>query len=147
MIEHFTFWKVLIAYIISCFLSLMGGMDNMLYLLLVLICIDYLTGFFGAIIKGKLQANIMFKGIAKKLSLLLIVAMGFMLDTFLFNTQGVLHNGVVIFFCINESISILENSVIIGIKVPPQIRKMLYIYADQQHIDQPPNPQKNEATF
>ena len=132
MIEYFTFWKILIAYIISCFLSLLGGMDNMLYLLLVLISIDFTTGFIGAMIKGKLKASIMFKGIAKKFSILLIIAMGYMLDTYLFNTQGVLHSGTVIFFCINESISILENSVIIGIKIPPQIKQMLDIYQAQQ---------------
>lgn len=89
--------------------SFLGGMDKMLISLITMMVIDYVTGIIKAIYKKELSSSVGFKGILKKLLMLLMVGLSVTL-------QNVLPSGVplreitVLFFVANEGISVLENA-------------------------------------
>ena len=53
----------------------MGGMDGMLIALIVLMSLDYISGIMCAVIDKKLSSAIGFRGICKKVLILMLVAL------------------------------------------------------------------------
>ena len=103
---------------------LYGGMDNLMIALLCFICMDYLTGVLCAISKHELSSDVGFKGIARKVIILMLVAIGHHGDMVL-NLNGTLRDMVIIFYLANEGLSILENACILGLPVPNKLRAVL----------------------
>ena len=102
----------------------LGGMDQLLKMLIALIVIDYLTGVIKAICEKKLSSEIGAKGIAKKVFFLLIVAMSFVIESL--TTQALpLREIVIMFYAANEGISILENAAKIGVPFPRKLMEIL----------------------
>ncbi|MGV8905544.1 MAG: phage holin family protein [Acetobacterium sp.] len=104
---------------------LLGGYDGFLYTLLSFILIDYLTGVMVAIIKGQVSSEIGFKGILKKILILIMVAMGHLLDKNLFGGGDAIRTAVIFFYTANEGISILENLSGIGFPIPTKLKEVL----------------------
>lgn len=112
--------------IISAVLGyLFGKFDGLMYSLLTIICIDYLTGVICAVIKKELSSQIGFKGILKKVCILIIVSVSNIIDVNLLSNSRVLYSSVVAFYLVNESISILENVSLIGIPLPNKLKAVL----------------------
>ena len=63
------------------------GWDALITALLVLIAIDYITGVLAAGIQGKLSSSAGLKGIAKKVFILMIVALAVQMDA-VYPTDG-----------------------------------------------------------
>jgi toxin secretion/phage lysis holin len=104
---------------------LFGGLDSLMYALLTLIIIDYVTGVVSAIVNRTLSSNVGFKGILKKVSILTIVSLAQLIDTTMLSDSGVLRSSVIAFYIVNESISILENSSKFGIPLPKKLKQVL----------------------
>jgi toxin secretion/phage lysis holin len=104
---------------------LFGGLDGFLYALIMFVIADYFTGILAAGVQKKLSSEVGFKGIAKKVTIFVLVAIANMIDVNVIKTGNAARTAVVFFYISNEGISILENAAIIGLPIPEKIRKML----------------------
>lgn len=102
----------------------LGGLDQLLTALLVVIVLDYLTGILKAIHNRELSSEIGFKGIAKKVMCLLVVALAFVIENVTAHTLP-LREIVIMFFIANEGLSILENAAGAGLPVPQKLVEIL----------------------
>lgn len=77
--------------------------------LITVMCLDYLTGVIKAICEKKLSSSVGFKGILKKVLILLIVGLTVSLERIM-PAALPLRDMTVFFFVANEGFSILENT-------------------------------------
>ncbi len=103
----------------------MGGMDGMLYALIALVTVDYITGVFCAINERKLSSAVGFKGIARKITIFILVGVANILDVQILGQAGVIRAAVIFFYLSNEGISLLENATMLGLPVPDKLRNVL----------------------
>ena len=106
--------------ILTTFVYLLGGVDIALQSLLIVIVIDYLTGITSAIYNKELSSKVGFKGIIKKFSYLLVVALSVVIDNLL-GQSGLIRSLVIYFFVANDGLSILENMAEMNIKLPQKL--------------------------
>ncbi len=102
---------------------LLGGFDTMMITLLLFMVIDYISGIMCAIEKKELSSSVGFKGIFKKVMILLLVGVGNLLGTSV-GIEG-LRYIVISFYLANEGISIIENASILGLPIPEKIKDVL----------------------
>lgn len=103
----------------------LGGCDGFLYALLAFITLDYITGVMLAIVERKLSSEIGFKGIFKKVLILVMVAVGYILDSKIIGNGSAIRTAVIFFYISNEGISILENSSKLGLPIPEKLKAVL----------------------
>ncbi|MGX9706945.1 toxin secretion/phage lysis holin [Laceyella tengchongensis] len=104
----------------------MGGWSNSLKALLIFVVIDYVSGFFAACKEGKLSSQVGMMGITKKVMVFALIAVAHLIDTSLGN-QHLFLDGTVLFYLVNEVLSILENAGRMGLPIPPQLQKGIEI--------------------
>ena len=104
---------------------ILGGLDGFLYALIIFVVIDYITGLMAAIVERKLSSEIGFRGIFKKVLIFLLVAVGNIIDSNLIGTGSGVRTAVIFFYISNEGISIIENSVTIGLPVPQKLKNIM----------------------
>lgn len=116
--------KHLISDILSVILTttvyLLGGFDVALQSLLIVMVVDYLTGFASAIYNKNLSSKIGFKGILKKFSYLCVVALSVVIDN-LTGQNGLIRTLVIYFFVANDGLSIIENMAEMNVKLPQKL--------------------------
>lgn len=108
--------------------GLFGGWDAALGALVSCMAIDYITGLIVAGVfhkspksdAGGLESTAGWKGLARKAVTLLIVLVGHEMDVLL--GVSYIREAVVIGFCANEVISILENAGLMGMPIPEVLR-------------------------
>ena len=104
----------------------LGSIDAFIYTLLALIIADYISGVLRAGVERKLSSSVGFKGIAKKIVIFIVVGIANLCDVNLIKGDGTMIRTAIIFFYIaNEGLSILENTMAIGLPVPEKLREML----------------------
>jgi toxin secretion/phage lysis holin len=103
----------------------LGGLDGFIYALITFVVIDYLTGLMTAIVERKLSSEIGFRGIFKKVLIFLLAAVGNIIDKNLIGTGGAVRTAVIFFYISNEGISIIENSIRIGLPIPEKLKNVL----------------------
>jgi len=122
----------------------LGGWDAALQTLIIFMAVDYFTGLLVAAVfhksektvNGRLESRAGFKGLYRKGMTLVIVLVGSLLDEL--SGTDVIRNAVVIAYCINEAVSIVENAGIMGLPIPSIIRKALEVMnkkAEQQGVE------------
>lgn len=104
---------------------LWGGVDGLLYALIVFMILDYITGVIVAVTKHELSSEIGFKGIAKKVLIMALVAVGHILDEHILGGGAFCRSAVIGFYIANEGISILENAGELGIPLPKKLIAVL----------------------
>ena len=110
--------------IIGSFIGkLLGGYDMLLITLIIFVVMDYLTGVMKAIIEKKLSSSVGFKGIFKKILIFFLIVISVRIDLML-NDIGIRYI-VIMFYLINEAISILENAGKMGLPLPPKLNEIL----------------------
>lgn len=102
-----------------------GGMDGLIYALLVFVVADYITGVMCAIADKKLSSEVGFKGICKKVLIFVMVGIGHIMDTYLIGNGEVLRTAVIFFYCSNEGVSMLENAGHLGLPIPVKLKDIL----------------------
>lgn len=98
-----------------------GGLampSTQFYILLLLIVIDYLSGVLVALYEKKLRSSIGRKGILRKFGIIMCVVFCILIDSLQISGIPELEDLIILFFTINESISILENLSKIGVPLP-----------------------------
>ena len=104
---------------------LYGKADGLIYSLLAFIILDYVTGLTVACINKNLSSEVGFKGIAKKVVILLLVAVGNIVDIYIIGDGAACRSTVIGFYLANEGISILENAGNLGIPLPKKLVEVL----------------------
>ena len=113
--------------------NLVGGFDNLLTALIVCMVIDYFSGILVAAVfkkspkteSGALESNAGLKGLAKKIFILLIVAVAVQVDTVL--ESNFIRNAVILGFIANEVLSLIENGGLMGIPISPVLTNAIDI--------------------
>jgi len=128
--------------------SLFGGWDAALITLVIFMGIDYITGLVVAGVfhnsrkteSGALESRAGFKGLCRKGVTLLIVLVACRLDM-LINSNFV-RDAVVIAFCANEAISIIENAGLMGVPIPSVLVKAIEVL--RRKGEEPDGEEKKE---
>ena len=103
----------------------LGGLDGLLIALLVFVALDYVTGVMCAISDHKLSSAVGFRGICRKVLVLMLVGIGHILDVHVVETGSALRTAVICFYLSNEGISLLENASHLGLPVPDRLKTIL----------------------
>ena len=113
-----------LAVISTGLIYLLGGLDIAMTCLLIAIILDYVSGMLKAFITKQVSSKIGFKGILKKVSILLVVMLSVLIDRVTGET-GAIRTLVVYYFVANEGLSVLENLGQAGVPIPQSIKKAL----------------------
>ena len=103
----------------------LGGMDGLLTALLIFMVIDYITGLMCAVADKKLSSSVGFKGICKKVLIILLVGVAHVVDLHVVGTGNALRGAVVCFYLSNEGVSLLENAAHLGLPIPEKLKSVL----------------------
>lgn len=103
----------------------LGNMDGILYALVIFVILDYVTGVLYAVEEKKLSSAVGYEGIARKVTIFILVGIANILDSYILGQSGVLRAVVIFFYLSNEGISILENATQLGLPVPEKLRNVL----------------------
>ena len=103
----------------------LGGKDGLLYALLVLVILGYITGMITAIDRKRVCSSVGYKGIARKVLIFVLVGTANVVDVYILGKAGVLRATVIFFYISNEGISILENASYLGLPVPQKFQSVL----------------------
>ena len=122
--------------------SLLGGWSNGLCTLLTFMAVDYITGIISAAVfkkspktkSGALNSSVGFKGIFKKMGILFVVMLAYRIDITA-NTDFV-RNSVIIAYIANEFLSITENLALMGLYMPPSLKKAIDILQQKEGEDE-----------
>lgn len=141
MREVFVFIKVILTTVGTFFASMYGGWSAVLTLLVVLMLVDLVTGFSLAVINQEVSSRRMSVGIFRKFITFIMIFVGYYFDLALIECMGALPKlgGIVIsikvfmsvYFCFEETISVVENCANLGIPVPSWVRKLLCQVSDE----------------
>lgn len=104
-----------------------GGEDSAIKVILWAMVFDYISGIIKAIYVKNLSSKIGFKGIVKKIIILMIISAATKIDLLL-GTNLIKINVrfiTICFYVANEIISMLENVQTLGVKVPPFLFEIL----------------------
>lgn len=109
-----------------------GGMDGMMIALMVLMALDYVTGVMCAVIDKKLSSAVGFKGICKKVLILMLVGVAHIIDLHVVGTGSALRGAVICFYMSNEGLSLLENAAHVGLPIPDKLKDILSQLHDKE---------------
>ena len=102
-----------------------GGVDGLMTALLIFMVLDYITGLMCAIADKQLSSAVGFKGICKKVLILMLVGVAHIVDLHVVGTGDALRSAVVCFYLSNESVSMLENAAHLGLPIPDRMKDVL----------------------
>ena len=105
-----------------------GEFNGLIYALIAFVVIDYITGVLCAITERKLSSDVGFRGISKKIMIFAMVAVGNVLDVVFAGVEAdfsAIRAIIIIFYFINEGLSILENATRLGLPVPQKLKDTL----------------------
>ena len=103
----------------------LGGWDGLLSALVLFMVVEYLTQILIAVLNKKMSGEIGFCGIAKKMSIFFLVAMGNVIDVLIFQNENIIRTAVIFFYLSNEGITILENVETLGLPIPHKLKNIL----------------------
>lgn len=129
--------KVIVTGLFALITAWLGVLAAPLYILILLNMMDYATGFVAAPYRGEKRSSAVgFRGIAKKICMWLLVALGGVLDwlvAYAMDTIGIeipfhflVAALVAIWLICNEIVSILENIGDIGVELPPFLMRLVH---------------------
>ena len=105
---------------------LFGGWSAVLGVLLFFVILDYLTGVAAGGATGKLKSKIGLIGIARKVFIFAMVAVGHLVDGIL-GDGHIFRDTVAFFYIANELLSITENGGELGAPIPNVIKQAIEV--------------------
>lgn len=112
-----------------------GGVDGLLTALIIFMAIDYITGLMCAVADKKLSSAVGFKGICKKVLVILLVGVAHIVDLHVVGTGSALRSAVVCLYLSNEGVSLLENAAHLGLPIPGKLKSVLEQLHDRNDKD------------
>ncbi len=110
--------------ITTTLIYLFGGFDVALSCLVIAIALDYVSGIIKAFYTKQLSSKIGFKGLLKKIGILILVMVSVLVDRVAGNT-GAIRTLVIYYFVANEGLSIVENLAETNIPIPAVLKRAL----------------------
>lgn len=101
-----------------------GSYDKVMCTLVILMVLDYIAGVIKAVYTKSLSSEIGFKGLLKKIAMLVIVALANTIQNLMGGNIAV-REIVIMFYIANEGISILENAAVILPQMPEKLKDIL----------------------
>ena len=123
MLQLGTMWKTTVS-------ELQRPLDA----LILLVCLDYITGICVAVRERKLSSKIGSKGLATKVTIFAMVWLSVVVDQLLIGAELALSRITILFHCSNEMISICENAAKMGLPLPQKLTRHLQNL--QEHLDE-----------
>lgn len=125
--------------------GLFGGWSTGMITLLIFMAVDYITGLICAGVfkssakskSGGLESRAGWKGLCRKGVTILIVLVAYRLDLLI--GTNYIRDAVVIAFCANELISIVENCGLMGLPLPKPITKAIDVLKNKTEKDDEEN--------
>lgn len=119
-------WGAAVSLVGTAFCYVVGGWDKLIEALLIAMMIDYISGVLAAYINPMQQLNSQrgFRGICKKLMILLLVTLAHLID-FTTGQDLLIRSAVIWFFLGNEGLSIIENAAKAGLPIPTKLKTSL----------------------
>ena len=114
----------------------LGGVDELMWTLIAFIVVDYATGVMCAIVDKRLSSEVGFKGIFKKICILMMVGVANMIDVNVIGQGAVLRTAVIFFYLSNEGVSILENAGHLGLPIPNKLKSVLIQLRDKDEEEE-----------
>jgi len=102
-----------------------GGVDGLMTALIMFMVIDYITGIMCAVADKKLSSAVGFKGICKKVLIILLVGAAHIVDRHVVGAGSALRSAVMCFYLSNEGVSLLENAAHLGLPIPDKFKMVL----------------------
>jgi toxin secretion/phage lysis holin len=124
-------WKAFIAAGGTAAIYLWGGWDVVFTALVVLACMDYVTGWAAAWVHRRLSSDIGRRGIAKKVGMFVVVAVCNILDQLGGLGEPILRTVAIWWYLANEALSIVENLGEVGVPIPGRLRQALAVLRDK----------------
>lgn len=129
--------SVILSVIGGLIVEFLGGVDSLLIALVAFMVVDYITGLAVALIfhkskktdGGGASSKEGFKGIVKKVCILLLVGLAHEVDVLM--GADYIRAITVTFFIANEGLSVLENLGLMDIKYPTFLTRALEILRDK----------------
>ena len=121
--------KTMMAIILGRISMLLGGFDLMLSTMVGFMFTDYILGVYAAKVNNEVNSKIGYKGIARKIFMLVPIGLAYSLDVLL--KTDMLRNTAIVFYIANDGISILENLGKAGVKIPKKLRDALVQLNDE----------------
>lgn len=130
--------------------QLFGGWDTGLVTLVIMMAADYISGMVVAGVfkkskkstNGALESRAGFKGLCRKCLALLFVLVAYRLDLTL--QIDYVRDAVIIGFCANELVSLVENAGLMGVPLPAVIAKAIDILKGKVAKPQPDREELKE---
>jgi toxin secretion/phage lysis holin len=113
-----------VAVIFAGIAAIFGRWDGLLTALICMVVADYLTGVIAAAIAGKLDSSIGLKGILKKISIFVAIAIAAIADYVTGLHGNPLRTAACLFYIGNEGVSIVENLGRTGLPIPDALKKL-----------------------
>lgn len=126
VLECLNIWGSILSGSIGYYL---GGWDILLKAILIFMILDFLTGWLKAIFYKKLSSEVGAKGIIKKVVVFMIIGVANILQKML-GENIPLRETVIMFYCINEILSIIENAACF-VPIPGKLRQTLKQLQDE----------------
>lgn len=107
----------------SLLVYLFGAWDVALQVMIVAMCVDYISGVMAAKAEKNWSSKIGIRGIYKKAGMLLCIVIANMVDKV--TGADIVRNAIILFLIGNEGISILENLGRVGVPIAPRLLEVL----------------------
>lgn len=117
--------KIVLIMVQNIIRVVLGGWDGLLSALVLFMIVEYLTQILVAIRNKKVSSEIGFCGIAKKVTIIFLVAVGNVIDVLISQNGSIIRTSVIFFYLSNEGIVILENVAILGLPIPQKLKDIL----------------------
>ena len=123
---------------------LFGQFDEYFQAFVILMIIDYLSGIISAIYKKEVNSSVGYKGILKKVGILLCISLARQIDILgIYDSKVIVRSVVLMFFTVNEIFSILENLGHIGIPIPTIFLSILEKVKSSENKSNTPKYEEN----
>lgn len=135
-------WKTIVealAAAVGAVVSFFCGLPPIIWILLAVISLDYITGIICALLgkskkteNGGLSSKTAFAGLLKKVLILLIVFLAVLLDRAVSESADIefvaVSGATCLWFIASEGMSILENAAAMGVPIPNVLLNMLELF-------------------
>ncbi|GCD83654.1 hypothetical protein PTHTG4_27180 [Parageobacillus thermoglucosidasius] len=118
-----TLWTTVTGGSTSAIAYLIGGIDHLSIALGIMMAVDYVSGVMAAISGKAVSSKTAFKGLMKKVAMILAVVVANQLDV-VTGSGNFMRNTMIMFLIGSEGISFVENLGRLGVSIPVQISKV-----------------------
>ena len=115
----------------------LGNPDEAMCTLIIFMAADFLTGIMSSIADHQFSGNMLLKGIAKKICILILIGIAHTMDLNFLSETELLRNPVLFFFISSEGISVCKNASKLGVTIPDGLKKELIRMIQENQNDIP----------